>query len=197
MKGSLFFLTDDTKILDLVRRGDEEALVRLYEVNRKPIFNYIARNHGTPDDAEDLLQEAVIILWERVRAGTYRHAAKLSTFIYGTVKNLWLRRLARTRRETSTEPNSESVPHTETNPLEELIERDELEWITKGLAAIGEQCRQLLLLFYWEERSMDEIAAEMGFANAETVKSKKYQCKKALEQALQQLTGDVQTRQAR
>jgi RNA polymerase sigma factor (sigma-70 family) len=197
MKASLFFLTDDAKILDLVRQGDEEALVRLYEVNRKPIFNFILHNHGTSDDAEDLLQEAVIILWERVRAGRYRHEAKLSTFIYGTVKNLWLRRLARRRRETNPGPDSENVPNTEDSPLEKLIERDELEWITRGLAMIGEQCRRLLLLFYWEERSMEEIAAEMGFANAETVKSKKYQCKKGLEQALQKLTGDVRRHHAR
>jgi DNA-directed RNA polymerase specialized sigma24 family protein len=39
-------------------------------------------------------------------------------------------------------------------------------------------------LFYWDEYSLEEIAAAMGFANAETVKSKKYQCKKALEQYL-------------
>ncbi|MGB6649412.1 MAG: sigma-70 family RNA polymerase sigma factor, partial [Bacteroidota bacterium] len=49
---------------------------------------------------------------------------------------------------------------------------------------LGEPCRTLLLLFYWEERSMGEIAVELGFANADTAKSKKYQCKKALEKLL-------------
>jgi DNA-directed RNA polymerase specialized sigma24 family protein len=37
------------------------------------------------------------------------------------------------------------------------------------------------LLYYWEEESMESIAALMGMANADTVKSRKYQCKKALE----------------
>lgn len=46
---------------------------------------------------------------------------------------------------------------------------------------IGQPCRRLLLMFYWEEASMETIAGQLGFANAETAKAKKYQCKKALE----------------
>jgi DNA-directed RNA polymerase specialized sigma24 family protein len=50
-----------------------------------------------------------------------------------------------------------------------------------ALDRLGEPCRKLLLLYYWEEQSMESIASLMGMANADTVKSRKYQCKKALE----------------
>jgi len=56
--------------------------------------------------------------------------------------------------------------------------------VRDALDRLGEPCRTLLILFYWEEASMEEIASRLGFANAETAKSKKYQCKKALEQIL-------------
>jgi len=55
---------------------------------------------------------------------------------------------------------------------------------------IGNPCHDLLLLYYWEERTMEEIALKLGFANADTVKSKKYQCKKILEKLVKQALGD-------
>jgi DNA-directed RNA polymerase specialized sigma24 family protein len=62
-----------------------------------------------------------------------------------------------------------------------MVETEEAAIIVRALHHLGEPCRKLLVLFYWEEYSMDEIASQLGFANAETAKSKKYQCKKALE----------------
>ena len=188
MAARLLFLNDDARILDMIRKGDEKALILLYESNRKMVSAFVARNNGTHDDYEDLLQEALVILWERVRAGRFEHTAKLSTFLFGTVRNIWLRRLARARREIPTDLQGEEQRDLSLSALDTLIENEETCAVRDALERIGEQCKKLLLLFYWEECSMDEIAKKLGFANAETVKSKKYQCKKSLEQILKKAT---------
>lgn len=184
MSSPLFLLHTDARILDLIRNGDEDGLVRLYHQNRKMVVSYVSRNSGTRDDAEDMLQEALVILWERVRSGKYEYTAKLSTFVYAAVKNLWSRRLARYRRETPKELDGDEYGDGEPSPLENVINNERLELVRNSMKKIGEQCRKLLLLFYWEELSMEQIALEMGFANADTVKSKKYQCKKQLEKLM-------------
>jgi RNA polymerase sigma factor (sigma-70 family) len=184
MKSSLFFLTNDAKILDFIRHGDEEALVMLYDSNRRPIVNLVMRNNGTADDAEDILQESLIVLWERVRAGRFEYKAKLSTFLYATAKNVWSQRLRRKGREITGELDPDSREDPAASPLENLIASEQAALVSESLGKIGEQCRKLLLLFYWDELPMDEIAVKLGFANAETAKAKKYQCKKALEAAL-------------
>jgi RNA polymerase sigma factor (sigma-70 family) len=184
MKPPLLFFNTDSKILDLMKKGDEEALVMLYEANRRMVRAYVLRNHGTEDDAEDLLQDAVIVLWERVKAGTFEYTSKLSTFIYATVQNIWRRRLARMKRETAMEFSGLNDPEDSTSPLDVLMEDDTSKKISAALAALGEPCKTLLMLFYWEECSLENIAKKMKFANAETAKSKKYQCKKALEEIL-------------
>ncbi|MEW6061736.1 MAG: sigma-70 family RNA polymerase sigma factor [Bacteroidota bacterium] len=184
MKSSIPFFNVDAKILDLIKRGDEEALVMLYEANRRMVTSYVLRNNGTEDDADDLLQEAVVIVWERVRAGTFEQSAKLSTFIYAVVKNKWRRRLAQLKRETSTEFTERNDPEDISSPIDLLMEDEISKKISAALVKLGDPCKTLLLLFYWEECSMDEIAQRMKFANADTVKSKKYQCKKALEEIL-------------
>jgi len=188
MKSHLLFLNDDARILDMIRKGDEHALVLLYQSNRKMISSFISRNNGTHDDYEDMLQEALVILWERVKSGKFEYSSKLSTFLYATVRNMWLRRLAKAKREIPTDLQSNDHADPARSTLDTLIENEETEAVRNALDRIGEQCKKLLLLFYWEECSLEEIAQRMGFANAETAKSKKYQCKKSLEIVLRKAT---------
>lgn len=179
----VLFLHSDSRVLDLIRKGEEEALVMLYKANRQSITSYVTRNHGTHEDGEDMLQEALTVLWERVRAGRFEYAAKLSTFLYATVKNMWMRQLARRRREMPMAGEAD-VPSDDPSPLDLLIDSDEARGVRQALNRLGDPCRKLLMLFYWEEKTMEEIAAAMGFANAETAKSKKYQCKEMLKKLL-------------
>lgn len=179
----LAFLSSDARILDQMRKGDEEALVTLYEQNRRSITAYVLKNSGTPDEAEDILQECLVVLWERVRAGRFTYKSQLSTFLFGVAKNIWHRSLARKRRE-SPSMNTEEPADTDVSVLDRMIEEEDHVKVGNALQAIGETCRELLMLYYWEELTMDEIARRMNLANAATAKSKKYQCKKALEQIL-------------
>lgn len=186
MNSRLFFLNDDARILDMIRKGDEEALVILHNSNKRMISAFIARNNGNHDDSEDMLQEALVVLWERIRSGRFEYSSKLSTFLFATVKNIWLRRLARARKEIPTDLGQDDHQDPAVSVLDMMIEEEDARAVRNALDRIGEQCRRLLLLFYWEECPMEEIAQKMGFANAETAKSKKYQCKKSLEKILKQ-----------
>ena len=180
----LFFLNEDARILDEIRKGNESALVKLYEMNAKPVAAFVVRNGGTQDDADDMLQESLVVLWERVRSGRYEHTAKISTFIFATVKNMWLRKLARLRHEAPAEVEEMTGRIESASALDIMIESEEAKLVQEALVRLGEPCRTLLILFYWEEQSMEDIAIALKFANAETAKSKKYQCKKALHKLL-------------
>jgi RNA polymerase sigma factor (sigma-70 family) len=183
MAGPVLFLDAERGLLERIARGDERALASLYDANWKVTVSYVLRNSGTTDDAKDLLQEALVILWERVRGGRFEASSRLGTFLHGIVRNLWLRRLARRRRETPEDTGDDRVSDS-ASPLEELVASEEADLVRMALDRLGDPCRRMLLLYYWEEMSMEQIAAAMGFANADTVKSKKYQCKKSLERML-------------
>ena len=189
MQTSFFFLNDDSKLLDALRNNDEEALVDLFRRNRRPITSLVTRNQGSEDDAEDVLQEAIVVSGEHVRSGSFKYQAKLSTFIYATAKNIWFRRLVRQRRELPATEEALDMASSDANPLEELEENERVLAVQKAMEQIGNPCRDILLLFYWEEQSMEEIAMKLGFSNADTVKSKKYQGKKSLEYLVRNMLG--------
>jgi RNA polymerase sigma factor (sigma-70 family) len=186
MSPSLQFFDRESKILHLIRNGDEKGLVMVFEDTRSMAVSYVKRNSGNEADAEEVLQEAVVILWEKVRGGSFEAQSKLSTFLMGVIKNLWARRLARRKRETPL-PDEFDPPATEESPLDGLIREEQIEMMREAMSRITELCRNILLMFYWEEKSMEEIASNLGLANAETAKSKKYQCRKSLETHLRTL----------
>jgi DNA-directed RNA polymerase specialized sigma24 family protein len=76
------------------------------------------------------------------------------------------------------------VPQDDPSPLDLLEEEEDTTAVHAALTAIGDPCRALLLLYYWEEASMEDIARQLGFANAATAKSKKYQCKEQLKRLM-------------
>lgn len=180
----IFFMNDDARILNLMKNGDEEALVIVYKQNRAMVASLVKRQGGSDDDADDVLQESVIILWEKVRSGRFEQSSKLSTFIFAVAKNVWSRKRFKKQREQPTEFESDALDSLEPSPLEDMIDSERSNSIATALEQLGDPCKTLLLLYYWEEKSQEEIAAQMGFANAKTVKSKKYTCKKMLEKIL-------------
>ena len=189
MQTKIYFFNEDSKILNALRHGNDHVLVDVFYQNRNSVASLILRNHGTEDDVEDVLQEAVVILWERVHQGTFEYQSKLSTFIYATAKNIWLRRLSKKKRELPVSEAAMDVEDPDPNPLDELETNERAAAVQRAMEQLGNPCHDLLLLYYWEERSMEEIAHQLGFANADTVKSKKYQCKKVLGQLTRKLLG--------
>ena len=90
----------------------------------------------------------------------------------------------RRQRETPTEFQSDILDSGDTSQLDLMVESERSQTVASALEKLGDPCKTLLLLYYWEEKSQEDIAAQMGFANAATVKSKKYTCKKMLEKIL-------------
>jgi RNA polymerase sigma factor (sigma-70 family) len=179
MKTVSYFNTD-ARMLDELRKGEEKPLAELFRLNRRAIYSLVTQNNGTEDDAEDVLQESLIILWEQIRKGTFVYQAKLSTYLYGTAKHLWFRRLYRKKREIPLPEEFDGSDESDI-PLEAMETEEETQAVAAAMAQIGSPCKELLLMFYWEERSMEEIAVALHFSGADTAKSKKYQCKKSLE----------------
>ena len=181
MGRGIFFRDHD--LIERIRANDREVLADLFIRYRKLVFGHVLRHGGDEHDAEDMLQEAIIVLWQKAASPDFELTARLSTYLLAVAKNKWLAVL-RKRKRISDVPLDAETPGDEPDALDRVLDAETQSRIQVALAAITPVCREMLLLFYFEERSFEEIAAMMGFANARTAKSKKYQCKKALERVM-------------
>ncbi|OGB61415.1 MAG: hypothetical protein A2Y94_00845 [Caldithrix sp. RBG_13_44_9] len=173
----------DKQIIERIKTNDRTVLGEIYMRYQKMIFHYIRQNGGSELDADDILQETIIVLWQKVNSEQFQLSSKLSTYLLAIARNKWM---AEMRKHRKTVSGDISLQVSDNNPtsLETLISAEKIELVRRTLEMIPEICKKLLLLYYFEEKSMEEIAGILQFANTNVAKSKKYQCKKSLEEIL-------------
>ncbi|MDH4070009.1 MAG: sigma-70 family RNA polymerase sigma factor [Ignavibacteria bacterium] len=179
---------EEQNLYNRLRAGDMSALTTLYHENRTPVHSLVTRNSGSRHDSDDILHEALIILWQQIRTGRFELRARMGTFLYATARNLWLRRLSRRRKEPTADLSALEITDGSVSPLEMMVETEDSDAVRRSLDKLPDPCRSLLIAFYWEELPMKEIAEKFGLANAATAKAKKYQCKEQLKKILQRIS---------
>ncbi|MDX2190339.1 MAG: sigma-70 family RNA polymerase sigma factor [Bacteroidota bacterium] len=166
----------DSDVIEKIKKGEESALDYLYKKNYKMMVNLVLKNNGTEDEAKDVFQDALIVFWQKTTSGELVMTSKISTYLYSVCQNLWRKELERKSKHSNEEKDvAESVDY-------EVNERVQI--IHKCLDEIGEACKKILSYYYFEELSMIDIADKMGFANADTAKTKKYKCKQELDKLI-------------
>ncbi len=169
---------NDKQLVDAIRQGDKDALVQLYKDNYISVRNYVLKNNGNSDDAEDILQDASIAVWEKIRNDSLELKARLSTIVFAIAKNQWLKRLGKLGRQVNMDGiNTEKM----TEQAEEFPAHDR-KLVVEMMNLLGDKCRELLTLFYFDGLDMSSIAEKMNYNNADTVKAKKHQCFKHLQE---------------
>ncbi|GAB4398557.1 MAG: sigma-70 family RNA polymerase sigma factor [Microscillaceae bacterium] len=163
----------DSLILKKIKEGDERALDIVYKKNYKMMVRLIIKNNGTEDEAKDIYQEAIVVFWQKARQPEFVLTSKISTFLYSVCLNLWRKELERKARLSSEMKDGETISNYDQLEKEKVVQ--------ECINSLGETCRQVLMYYYFDNYSMQEIADKMGFANADTAKSKKYKCKKELD----------------
>jgi RNA polymerase sigma factor (sigma-70 family) len=166
----------DSEILARIRQGDEGALDYLYKKNYKMMTKMVINNSGSEDEAKDIYQDALIVFWQKAVSGNLVLSSKISTFIYSICQNLWRKELERKSKLSSEEKDSPEI--------NDVDRRERIEIINTSISNLGETCRKILTYYYFDNLSMNDIAEKLGFANADTAKTKKYKCKKELDELI-------------
>jgi RNA polymerase sigma factor (sigma-70 family) len=163
-------------LLQGLARNDKKAVETIYRDNYGMVQALIINNNGSIDDARDVFQEAMIVLYEKARSGTFELHCQIRTYMYSVSRRLWLKKLQQTKRFTSDFGDPDSVVPVE-DDLEDHLKRDlEFGMMERAILGLGEPCKSLLEAFYIEKKNMQEIAVDFGYTNAENAKTQKYKC---------------------
>ncbi|MFK7756277.1 MAG: RNA polymerase sigma factor [Flavobacteriales bacterium] len=165
-------------------RNDEVAIAKFYQRNFMKTQSYVLKNSGTVEDAKDVYQEAFIVLWRKVTDGQrqIKDESKAAGFLYQVSKNKWLDQLGSSRVRLKTSLTDERV-HTEAYEENEAFE-SRLDEMKYALQKLGTQCKELLSLFYYAKKSMDEIGKELNLSSA-SARNQKYRCMKQLRELVE------------
>lgn len=177
----------DAEIVANLRSGKrmEETVKSIYRSHFEGLSRFITQNSGSRQDAEDIFQEVLVSFIELVKKDKFRGESSIKTFLFSMNRHTWLNELKRKGRAMAREERYEKGQEkVEMDTGHLLADREEKATIAALVAALGETCRTILLLFYYENLSMKEILEATDYENEQVVRNKKYKCLKQLEQML-------------
>jgi RNA polymerase sigma factor (sigma-70 family) len=180
----------DNHYLDRVLAGDAAAFAFLVDKYRRMAFTIALKVVKRREDAEEVAQDAFIKVYRSLP--TFQRTSKFSTWLYRIVTN---EAISRTRRKTlEVSPVDDFITDNYGGDagiggLEALKREQRKEWIRKAMDTLPEDTALVVMLFYMEEQSIEEISQITGLTN-ENIKVRLHRGRKKLSSELERMLRD-------
>ena len=166
----------EQQLLKGLALSDKISIEKIYRENYSAIQSFVLNNNGSVDDARDIFQEAMVVLFEKSKSDTFSLNCQLKTFIYSICRRLWLKRLQQMGKFSTLVENLEDTVAVEEDIEDHEKKNEDFNMMEHAMAKIGEPCKSLLDAYYLQKKNMQEIAGEFGYTNADNAKTQKYKC---------------------
>ncbi|MBL7747108.1 MAG: sigma-70 family RNA polymerase sigma factor [Chitinophagaceae bacterium] len=177
----------DSELVDNLRTGQQmdETIRALYRGHFDSLSWYVMNNSGSRQDAEDIFQEVMVSFIDLVKKDKFRGESTVKTFLYSLNRHTWLNELKRRGRASLREEKFEKAQdRVEADAGHHIADREGKAEVMRLVGELGDTCRKILVLFYYENMSMKEILDATDYENEQVVRNKKYKCLKQLEQMI-------------
>lgn len=171
----------DEAIIEGLRLRSDFIINSVYKEFFPLVKFLVNENGGNVEDAEDVFQDGIIIIYNKISANQLTLTSSFQTYLYSVCRNIWLQKL-----------NKRKVVFEKLTDIEEYIDlpsdilheasNAELELhriIQKHYLSLNEDCQKVLRLFA-KNIPLKEIAGMLGFKTEKYAKLRKYLCKEEL-----------------
>lgn len=184
-RATVNFHSDD-ELLPALKKQDEDAIKYIYRNYWPMVMKLVKANSGNEEEAKDVFQESILDFLEKIWSEKFVLTCKSSTYFYSVFRNKWFHHLRGNRAFVDIDDYVVLTQLAE-DPVQDRPVLPGDEQIQQAILSLGEPCRSLLIGFYYEGLSMEEMAAKMGYKDAKVAKQQKFRCKDRLTQAISKL----------
>jgi RNA polymerase sigma factor (sigma-70 family) len=185
------YTTDESYVTDIRKGGAsmEHATDCLYRAYRENVLrmvkSFLRFRSGMAEDAQDVIQDAFLIMIEKIRDGGYNEGS-LVHFWTGITKGLLRNKFKRDARTDLTDDNREFDSMDTESPEQLMIWHEQRETLDEVLNRLGARCKKVLLMWAGGY-SMEEIAVAMDLSSEAMARKTKYRCKNQLMEFIDEL----------
>lgn len=175
------------EIIQKIRSGGQAELGMIYEEYRAEFLQWITKEYQcSMDDGKDMYQLAILIFYDNIKRGKLEHlVSSVKTYLFGIGKNLAKDNM---RKEKKNIPISQEkwIKDYLIDEPDEVLDDRIFAYAKQALQKLGQPCQRLIELFYYENKSMQEITEAMQYKNSETAKNQKCKCMARLRKLVDQ-----------
>lgn len=176
---------NNARYVEGILRGDRQVLAELYREMLPAIKRLAAAAGASAEDARDVFQDAVVIVFEKAERPGFALTSSFSTYFYGICRNLLGNRLKKKSGRHVTIPDDAKYREDDANDAQESLEDAERHRLFhRAFRLLGDDCRQLLEMAF-EDTPPETIMERLGIASNDYFRRRKYLCKEKLVQLVQ------------
>ncbi|OFX21768.1 MAG: hypothetical protein A2041_13920 [Bacteroidetes bacterium GWA2_31_9b] len=167
------------EIVEGIRKQNPFLLKRIYSEFFPDIQKFIIDNNGSSQDAKDIFQESIIIIYRKLKIGNITISKSFSLYLLGISRFLWIHQISQNKINSvqlNQYANYESLPDFE---FDEIEKHNQYKLYQYHFKKLGEDCQKILEMFL-NNIPIKEIARKLGNTTENYIKSRKYKCKEQL-----------------
>ena len=168
------------EIIDGIKTRDNCVLQYIYKNYYPSIHHFILNNSGSEEDAKDIFQESIIVIYRKVKEQEhFLISSSFKTFIYSIARNIWLKNLRTKKYEGQKIQDQQKYIELKEEPFK--INNDDLKMslYQKYFKLLPEDCQNILRMSV-SNVPQKEISEALGFKSENYVKKRKHGCKDKL-----------------
>jgi len=169
---------EEKNYIEGIITGDSRLIREIYEQYSQPILRLIQTNSGSHEDARDVFQEGLMLVYQKAKQPDFQLTSSFFTYFYSICRFIWMNRL---RKKSFSEVTlNDEITSTATELSTPEIEQNEkMVLYRKKFLLLGADCQKVLSLFL-KKVSMKEIVEKMGYSSVSYAKKRKFKCKEQL-----------------
>ena len=151
------------------------------------IRNYILKNSGDLESVKEIYQEAIIILFEKVRKKEFDESKEVEGFLYTVARNKWISIVRKNKiHERFTNSTKQIATHDFETGHEILLKKEVRKEMKIIFNQLSESCQKIIEMATFQNETMDKIAKILGYSSRDVAKTSHYKCKKKLKELILQ-----------
>jgi RNA polymerase sigma-70 factor (ECF subfamily) len=177
----------ERSILNKIKQGDDAWIREAYREYRQGFTRWIRKQFLVPEEvAADLFQSALLTLCENVKSGRLTElTSSLQTYLFAIGKNKAHEYLKQQQRQQNISVYDFSLLYNEADEGGQTSESQSLmTQLLDVVSRLGQPCLPLLHLFYYENKSWEEISGMLGYKTVNSAKNMKYKCMQKIKEMM-------------
>jgi RNA polymerase sigma factor (sigma-70 family) len=173
-------IQEDNEIIRRIKEDDPRALINVYKQYHNEFLRFAKKSfpHFHMEKADDIFSDSILALYRNIKTDRINSlTSTLKTYLFQIGK---FRIIDELRKEGKTIPVDNYSYALEDN-IEDINEKDKkLALLWETIEQLTEPCKSLLNLFWYKQKRDNEIAELMNYSSADSVKTQRFRCMKAL-----------------
>ncbi|MBC7774939.1 MAG: sigma-70 family RNA polymerase sigma factor [Phycisphaerae bacterium] len=175
----------DLTYIRAILNNDSTLLDEIYRRFLPPLFGMLRRNGGRFEDAKDVFQEAIVVVFHHAARPGFQLTAPFQSYLIGIGRFIWLRQLKKNARIEVTSDREDGFD-VDADLEHQIFESEKQRLFREKFTLLGKDCQQLLQRFF-DREPLNRIANDMGYTD-DYVKKKNKVCKGKLMELIQKDT---------